>query len=411
MSAVDTTVRHIAFFSFPGFGHIRPTLPVVRELIRRGHEVTYVVAQRFADAVEQTGARTISYPSTFPVSVPPVHTTDELAEVVVEYIREAFAAFPLAWEAFSDHPVDLVVEDALSTAVSRFTARRSGAPVVRLFAGFGGNDEVPLNGSEPEPGDPTLTAEHPAITACQHELLDRLRPYGVDAEEIERIRVGGEVAANLVFIPREFQPRAECFDDSFVFVGPVVDDRPVTSTWRRPPTATKVVLISLGTSSNSNPEFFHECAQAFADTGWQLVMVTGGHLAQAQAQALPGRVEVHDWLDFSAVLPQVDLVVCQAGTGTLMDAFRHGVGVVTVPQQPDARVIARHVEQLGLGRALLDDVTATVVRDAAVAVVEDQDIARNVARMRAAIQASGGADAAADALERIAVGIVQSERE
>lgn len=404
---MDSTGRHIAFFSFPGLGHIRPTLPVVRELIRRGNRVTYVVAERFADLVEQSGARTVRYPSTFPTSVPSLHTADELAEVVVEYIREAFAAFPAAWQEFSDSPVDLVVEDALSTAVSRFTAQRADCPVVRLFVGFGGNDEVPLNGSEPEPGAPTLTEEHPAITACQRDLLDRLRPYGLDADEIERIRVGGPTMANLVFIPREFQPRAECFDDSFVFVGPVFEDKPVTTPWHRPPAAAKVALISLGTSSNSNPEFFHDCARVFAGLGWQLVMVTGDHLTPAEAAALPGQVQVHKWLDFDAVLPHVDLVVCQAGTGTLMEAFRHGVGVVTVPQQPDARVIARHVEQLGLGRALLGDVTGTSVRDAAVAVVEDQEVARNVARMRAAIQASGGVHAAADAMERIAVGIVQ----
>jgi MGT family glycosyltransferase len=115
---------------------------------------------------------------------------------------------------------------------------------------------------------------------------------------------------------------------------------------------------------------------------------------------MPDNVELHSWLDHRAVLPHTDVVVCQAGTGSLMDAFGHGVPVVAVPQRPEARVTAQQVERLGLGRALLDDVTGDDVRDAVLAVAADAAVAAEVARMRAAIKASGGAKRAADVLER-----------
>ncbi len=395
---------HLVLFTFPGLGHVRPALPVVRELLVRGHDVSVVVAERFAGTVAKTGARVITYESEFPAAVPDVATSDELATVMVHYFKEAFAALPIAWREFADRPVDVVVEDALSTTVSGLIADRAGCPVVRMFPGFAGNDEVPVNGSEPEPDSPTLDPDHPAITGFQRELLGRLAAYGIEPERVERVYTGGAVAANLVFVPERFQPRAECFGDDFVFVGPEPPgDRPAEG-WTPPEDGARVVLVSLGTSSNSNPDFFRACGQEFAGTGWRVVMTTAGHVDETTAAAMPENVELHAWLDHHNVLPYADVVVCQAGAGSLMDAFGHGVPVVVVPQQPDARAMARHVDALGLGRALLGSVTGRDVREAVDAVAADSAIASRVADMRSAIRSGGGARRAVDVLERVTVG-------
>jgi MGT family glycosyltransferase len=405
---VEVTGPHVAFFSFPGFGHIRPALPVVRELISRGHDVSYVVAERFAGAVGETGARVLPYASDFPASLPEVTTADELAEVVVCYLREAFAALPVAWLEFAGQRVDLVVEDALSTAVSGLVADRAGCPVVRLFPGFAGNDEVPLNGSEPEPGGPSLDAEHPAIAGFQRELPGLLGAQGISVEQLERVKAGA-VAANLVFVPKAFQPRAECFGDDFVFVGPQPPAGRPPGGWTPPRDGSRVALVSLGTSSNSNPGFFWACGQAFAGSGWRVVMTTAGHVDAETAAAMPENVELHAWLDHHAVLPYCAVVVCQSGTGSLMDAFGHGVPVVAVPQQPDARATARHVAALGLGHVLPGDATAAAVRDAVDEVAADGAITARVAAMRDAIASAGGARRAAGVLARAAAGLA-SER-
>ena len=44
------------FYNIPHHGHITPTLPLVRELVRRGDEVTYFAGRDFADKVRATGA-------------------------------------------------------------------------------------------------------------------------------------------------------------------------------------------------------------------------------------------------------------------------------------------------------------------------------------------------------------------
>ena len=354
----------------------------------------------FVDTVVAAGATPLPYRSSFPAVVPAVRTADDLAEAFGALMREGVAALPSAWPAFADDPVDLVVEDALSTGASRLVANRAGCPVVRVFAGLAGNDEVPLNGSEPGPGDPKLDPGHPVFARLGGEMAALLRDQGLDPAESERVVATTVPAANLVFVPRSFQPRADVFDESFVFVGPGVPE-PSRERWQ-PPAARRVALVSLGTSAPNNPRFFRDCAEAFADTDWHLVMTTGGHLDPELAAELPGSVELHTFLDHAAVLPHADVQVCQAGAGSLMDAFARGVPVVVVPQQPDARAVACHVEELGLGRALLGAVTGNAIRAAVDDVVAAEGTLVRIRAMAADIRKAGGAPRAVGVLEELA---------
>ena len=378
---------------------MKPTLSTVRLLVALGHRVSYVVPEGFASVVEAAGATPIRYRSTFPSVVPPMRTADDLAEMLGAYLHESLAALPSAWAAFLDDPVDLVVEDALSSGASRLVADRAECPVVRVFAGLAGHGEVPINGSEPSAGDPVLDPGHPVFAQLSEELSALVRSQGLEPAESERIAATLVPAANLVFVPRSFQPHADCFDESFVFVGPGVPE-PVLAEWR-PPVGRRVALVSLGTCAPSNASFFRDCAEAFAGTDWHLVMTTGGHLDPERVWDLPGSVELHTFLDHAVVLPYTKVQVCQAGAGSLMDAFARGVPVVAVPQQPDSRVVAGHVDALGLGRALLGAVTGNAVRAAVDEVSSSVDTIARVKEMSADICAAGGPARAVEVLERL----------
>jgi UDP:flavonoid glycosyltransferase YjiC (YdhE family) len=61
-----TGTGHTAMFSIPAHGHVNPSLPVIRELINRGHRVTYSINDEFAPLVETAGATPVCYKSTLP---------------------------------------------------------------------------------------------------------------------------------------------------------------------------------------------------------------------------------------------------------------------------------------------------------------------------------------------------------
>src|SRR5690242_6173293 len=53
----------ILFFNVPTQGHINPSLPVVRELVRRGVEVIYYLTEGQRQRIEATGATFRAYDS------------------------------------------------------------------------------------------------------------------------------------------------------------------------------------------------------------------------------------------------------------------------------------------------------------------------------------------------------------
>src|SRR6476661_3360890 len=44
------------FFNVPGHGHVNPSMPLVAELVKRGHHITYFITEGFRAKVEATGA-------------------------------------------------------------------------------------------------------------------------------------------------------------------------------------------------------------------------------------------------------------------------------------------------------------------------------------------------------------------
>ena len=47
---------HLAFVSIPAYGHVNPTLPLVAELVGRGHRVTYFTSADFGPRIRAAGA-------------------------------------------------------------------------------------------------------------------------------------------------------------------------------------------------------------------------------------------------------------------------------------------------------------------------------------------------------------------
>ena len=56
----------LAWFCIPAYGHTNPTIEVVRELVKRGHEIRYYSFEEFREKIEDTGAVFVSIDSYLP---------------------------------------------------------------------------------------------------------------------------------------------------------------------------------------------------------------------------------------------------------------------------------------------------------------------------------------------------------
>src|SRR5690242_227302 len=105
--------RHIAFVNAPTVGEVYPTLPIVAELVRRGHRVSYATVAARAQAVGAAGARVVAYTSSLPGEsdrgLRRPDRADYIATVRAGFLGEARATLPQLAPYLRDDRPDLLV--------------------------------------------------------------------------------------------------------------------------------------------------------------------------------------------------------------------------------------------------------------------------------------------------------------
>jgi MGT family glycosyltransferase len=377
---------HFAIFVYSGFGHLLPTVEVARELIARGHRVTYVAEERYEAMLARTGARIVGYPSgAWQFGQADVLSADAMAEANLTFLHRAVdTVIPLAREVFADDLPDVVLYDLQSAVVARTLAAEWDRPRVQLFPYLTSNEHYSFHARVFD-FDAAMMERTFAVLG---ELLPDADPWDLLAEFDDR---------NLVFLPRRFQPLGDTFDDRFTFVGPCLAT-PDAGSWPGPPAGKPVVLVSLGTTKNDRPEFFRLCAEAFADGRWHVVMTLGPGNSVTGAEA--SNIETHQWLDHSTVLPRADAFVCAGGMGSLQEAFSFGTPVVVVPHTAENAVNAKQVVELGIGLTMRhDELSPAALRAAVEHVAADPGVRERSDELRRDIASAGGAVRAADMLQ------------
>ncbi|MGP4016612.1 macrolide family glycosyltransferase [Saccharopolyspora sp. 5N708] len=387
---------HITFVSIPGYGHVNPTLPLVQELVRRGHRISYATSEKFRDAVESTGAKLLPMPGEMP-NRPPGLDPAEMAKVLEGFVTTAREGVAVLEQQLAGDRPDALCYDAMTMA-GRFVAERLGLPDIALHPTYASNERFSLRGQLMSNSNQEFPAEYVQLFQRLREICDQLAAeLGVKpGNPLE----GAPASLNIVFIPREFQFAGDTFDDRFRFVGPSLGSRVVDTSWQRPDGARPLLFISLGTAFNNRPEFFRNCLRAFEDGRWQVAMAVGEQVDPADLGPIPDNFEIRTYFPQPAVLQEADLFLSHTGMNSTLESLYSGVPIVAVPQQPEQEANARQVEQLGLGRRLDgDDLSAEVLRQAVDEVHDDQRIRANIAEMSEKLRGVDGAVAAADAIE------------
>ncbi|MFE7070227.1 macrolide-inactivating glycosyltransferase [Streptomyces sp. NPDC057620] len=396
MTTPRTAPAHIAMFSVAAHGHVNPSLEVIRELVARGHRVTYAIPPVFAEKVAEAGAEPRLWTSTLPSpDDDPSAWGSTLLDNVEPFLADAIQALPQLIEAYEGDEPDLVIHD-ITSYPARVLAHRWGVPAVslspNLVAWEGYEEEV----AEPMWAEPKKTERGQAYYARFQAWLDE-NGVGLDPD-----RFAGRPARSLVLIPKALQPNADRVDESvYTFVGACQGDRAAQGGWRRPEVAGRVALVSLGSAFTKQPAFYRACATAFgALPDWHLVLQIGKHVDPAELGEIPANVEVRDWVPQLAILQQADVFVTHAGAGGSQEGMATATPMVCVPQAVDQFGNADVLQALGVARRLpMEEVTADTLREAVLAIADDPEVARKLKSIQAEMAAEGGTSRAADLIE------------
>ncbi|MFI9246734.1 macrolide-inactivating glycosyltransferase [Streptomyces sp. NPDC053086] len=391
-----TPPAHIAMFSIAAHGHVNPSLEVIRELVTRGHRVTYAIPPVFADKVAATGARPVPYTSTLPgPDADPAAWGTTLLDNVEPFLADAIQALPQLIAAYADDTPDLVLHD-IASYPARVLAHRWGVPAIslspNLVAWEGYEEEV----AEPMWKEPRQTERGQAYYArfeawlAENGITQHPDPFA------------GRPARSLVLIPKALQPQADRVDERVhTFVGACQGDRADQGDWQRPAGAEKVVLVSLGSAFTKQPAFYRECVRAFGNLpGWHVVLQAGRHVTRGELGEVPDNIEVREWVPQLAILRQADLFVTHAGAGGSQEGLATATPMIAVPQAADQFGNADMLQALGVARRFAtEEATADRLREAALALVDDPQVARRLQETQAEMAQEGGTHRAADLIE------------
>jgi MGT family glycosyltransferase len=371
-------------------GHVNPNLPVIAELVERGHRVSYAIPPTFADTVAGTGATPLVYDTTLPDETAGEQWPTDPVEGMTVFLDDAIHVLPQLESALRHDRPDLVVYD-IAGYPGRALAHRWEVPLVQLSPTM-----VGWEGFEADMGEALAFRRTPAFAVYQERFAGWLAGLGIDLTPDE---FSGRPPACVVLIPRAMQPHADRVDPRvFTFVGPALDRRPHQGDW--PVSEPPLVLVSLGSAYNDRPAFYRSCVEAFGPLPWRVVIAVGAHLDPAAIGAVPANVELHRWVPQLAVLSRASAFVTHAGMGGCAEGLYHGVPMIAVPQAADQFGNAALLERLGVGVHLpAESATAPALRAALLRLTGSAEVARRCARLRDELRAAGGAGAAAEEIE------------
>ncbi len=392
-------MARIWFYNIPYHGHVNPTLPLMRELVRRGNEITYFSSSNLEARISATGAlyRPYSNSSAFSETRDETHTVHQGALLA----RAAHELLPEVLTAVASERPDYIMYD-MSAPWGSIASRRYGIPSIASFPHLPFYWRTVVNDSRVfrkfmasvQPGSGHWRALFGQLRALRRDH-DLRKPGELNV-------LSSEAQLNIVYLTRYYQPYESHFDASYRYVGPAIETErgDVPMVIQQVPGQT-LVYIAVGTVYRMNLDFFYHCMNAFAGPQYRVILSVGKAVNPNSLGEAPPNFTIAQYVPQLQALQEADLFITHAGMGSINEAVSYGVPMVLVPNTIEQSINASRMEQLQCGVYLEQSkVSPESLRMAASRVAGSPTIQSGLARMKDSFQRAGGAIEAADAMDR-----------
>ncbi len=363
----------ILLINLPYYGHFVPTVGLVKALIKRNCEITYLMPFGWEEKVAESGAIFSGYANHRKLS---------------EQIKNAYTAAEKIIKEF-----DLVVYEQFFF-LGKHLAERYNKPVVRIFTAPATNKI--LMDEYISAGGALGIFKHKWIAKSWTREITKGISMKTDNWLDEIIYNAPKL--NLVYTLREYQPYEDEFpDEQYKFLGASIYDRVSKNIIEIKKGNRPLIYISLGTVVKGAGSFFRKCIEAFRHEPVEVIISTGKSFKLHTLKNVPDNVHVHNFVPQLEVLKQADVFVTHGGMNSISEALAYGVPMVVIPFMSDQPVNAKRIETLGLGRRLeYKNLSAEALRENVRIVLSDGKCKLNVLNMQRLINEapgnSGGAD-------------------
>jgi UDP:flavonoid glycosyltransferase YjiC (YdhE family) len=334
--------------AFGDAGHAFPAIALARALAERGHEVAVETWGRWREAVEGIGVEFLAAEE-YKVFPPPPPDGSKGRGAA----QAALALMPM----LEERRPDLVVSDILTQAPA-LAAEAVSVPCATLIPHL-----YPIQ----ERGMPFYsTGMRPPRTpvgAVGWRIWDPLLEIGLRTGRRElnvtRAKLGlppvarlhggiSDELALLATFPQLEYPRR--WQANVHVTGPMFFELPFPDV-ELPEGDAPVVLIAPSTAQDPGALLVRTALEALADEPVRVV-ATLNRMRPPRPIEVPANAVLVDWLSYSQVMPEADLVICHGGHGTVARALAEGAPVLVSPALGDMAENGTRVAWTGAGLML-----------------------------------------------------------
>ncbi|MBB6447121.1 macrolide family glycosyltransferase [Bacillus benzoevorans] len=382
----------IVFFSIPAHGHTNPTIPIVAELVNRGHQVWYYSFQEFQGKIVDTGAVFIACDEFLPKASQKEldrKVGKDFAALIEMAADTTMALDEKVCRELQEIQPDCIVSDSICFWGKLF-AKKLGISYICSTTTFAFNQHTAKLMKRSFSEIWRMIRGMPRINI----KIQELKRHGYEVESFVSLIQNDNETDTIVYTAKEFQPMADTFSNRYAFVGPSIrQSLPVQNVKKD----RKVVYISLGTVLNQNQDFYHTCIKAFANTDYEVVMSVGGKTEISSFGSIPGNFTIKASVDQIAVFQTADIFITHCGMNSVNESLYFGVPMVLFPQHSEQRTVANRVVELGAG-IMLKGKKAKDLAAAAAEVLANPIYKENAQKLSETFHRAGGAVKAADVI-------------
>lgn len=383
----------IVFFSIPAHGHTNPTIAVVDELVKRGHEVWYYSFYEFQEKIENAGAKFIPCDNYLPELTPDVEKKvgkdfASLIEMTADMTMSLDEKVCRELKEFQPH---CIVSDSICIWGKLF-AIKLDIPYVCSTTTFAMNKHTARLMKQSLKEIFRMLMGIPRI----NKKINLLQEKGYKVKNFISIIQNDNYTDTIVYTSKEFQPMAETFSDKYAFVGPSFQVPEIEQTEKKYP----LIYISLGTVLNQNRHFYQNCIQALADVDCQVIMSVGEKTDIFGFGKLPDNFKIYPKVEQLEVLQQTDVFITHCGMNSISESLYFGVPSILFPLHSEEVMVANRVAELNAGKRLKSS-TASSIREIVLQILNDVSYKRNAEVISKGLQKAGGASAAANKIEKV----------
>lgn len=382
----------IVFFSIPGHGHTNPTIAVVKELTKRGHEVWYYSFNPFKERIETAGAKFISCDE----YLPEFKQEDEKKigkdfAALIEMVADTTISLDKkVCKELENFKPDCIVSDSLCFWGKLF-AKKLKIKYICSTTSFAFNKHTVKLMKRGVGEIIRMAIGMPRI----NKKLQLLRANGYEIDNFISLIENDNNTNTIVYTSKEFQPMSETFSDKYAFVGPSVSDvEEYVGDERR------TVYISLGTVLNKNNEFYKNCIEALKGLNVDVIMSVGEKTDISALGNIPDSFVVKDRVDQIKVLNKSDVFLTHCGMNSVNESLYHGVPMVLFPQHSEQAMVAERTAELGAGLMLRGN-KPKHIRKAIEQILNDDTYKENANKISKSFKISGGAKKATDVILKV----------